>query len=78
MTVDEILRAAMALSDTERTQLAGRLLESVDAEVSEEEAQRLWAVEIERRVRENEELGDDQEDYDAFEVLEELRQQLER
>ena len=47
----EILRSALSLSVNDRAALADRLLASLD-ELDEEEAERLWAEEAQRRFEE--------------------------
>lgn len=47
----EVLRSALSLKVDERAALAERLLASLD-ELSEEEAERLWAEEAQRRLQE--------------------------
>lgn len=49
--LEEVLRKALALEIQDRARLAERLLASLD-ELSEEEAERLWAEEAERRLTE--------------------------
>jgi len=49
--LEEVLRKALALDIQDRARLAERLLASLD-ELSEEEAERLWAEEAERRLKE--------------------------
>lgn len=49
--LEEVLRKALTLDVQDRASLAERLLASLD-EVSEEEAERLWAEEAERRLQE--------------------------
>jgi putative addiction module component (TIGR02574 family) len=49
--LEEVLRNAMSLSVQDRARLAERLLASLD-ELGEEEAERLWAEEAERRLKE--------------------------
>ena len=48
--LDEVLRTALSLDVHDRARLAEKLLASLDA-LSEEEAERLWADEAERRLR---------------------------
>lgn len=48
---EEVLRTALSLSVQDRASLAEKLLASLD-ELSEEEAERLWTDEAERRLRE--------------------------
>ena len=48
---DEVLRTALRLEFRDRARLAEKLLASLDA-LSEEEAERLWADEAERRLEE--------------------------
>ena len=48
MTLEEIAEEALDLPVTARAELAAQLLESLD-ELSEAEADELWAVEAERR-----------------------------
>jgi putative addiction module component (TIGR02574 family) len=52
MSKDEIFRAALALSEDARAELAGQLLESLDdSDQDDEEAiERLWALEAEDRI----------------------------
>ena len=50
-TVDDILRTALTLDVRDRATLAEKLLASLDT-LSEDEADRLWADEAERRLRE--------------------------
>lgn len=47
----EVLRSALSLNLDDRAALAERLLASLD-ELDEEEAQRLWAEEAQRRLQE--------------------------
>ena len=49
--LDEILRNALSLDVRDRAMLAEKLLASLDT-LSEEEAERLWADEAERRLKE--------------------------
>jgi putative addiction module component (TIGR02574 family) len=49
--LDEILRTALSLDVRDRARLAERLLASLDT-LTEEEAERLWADEAERRLAE--------------------------
>jgi len=49
--LEEVLRKALALDIQDRARLAERLLASLD-ELSEDEAERLWAEEAERRLKE--------------------------
>lgn len=49
-SVDELFRAATALSEGERAELAGLLLDSIEGE-PEEGVEAAWAEEIERRIR---------------------------
>ncbi len=49
--LDEILKDALSLGVHDRARLAEKLLESLDT-LSEEEADRLWADEAERRLKE--------------------------
>jgi putative addiction module component (TIGR02574 family) len=49
--LDEVLKSALSLTVEERATLAERLLLSLD-ELSEDEAERLWAEEAERRLHE--------------------------
>jgi putative addiction module component (TIGR02574 family) len=48
--VEEILREASELPETQRAELAGRLLESLEGQ-PEEGVEAAWAEEVERRVR---------------------------
>ena len=48
--VAELFAEARELSETDRTELAGRLLETVDGE-PDADVQAAWAEEIERRIR---------------------------
>ena len=48
--IAELFREAAQLPETERAELAGRLLESLDGE-PDEEVEAAWAEEIERRIR---------------------------
>jgi putative addiction module component (TIGR02574 family) len=51
MSKDEIFRAALALSEDARAELAGQLLDSLDeSDEDEEEIERLWALEAEDRI----------------------------
>jgi putative addiction module component (TIGR02574 family) len=53
MSKDEIFRAALALSDDARAELAGQLLESLDdsdEDLDQEEIERLWALEAQDRI----------------------------
>ena len=49
--LDEVLRAALGLDVQDRARLAETLLASLEA-LSEEEAERLWADEAARRLKE--------------------------
>ena len=49
--LDEILKDALSLDVRDRAKLAEKLLASLDT-LSEEEADRLWADEAERRLKE--------------------------
>jgi putative addiction module component (TIGR02574 family) len=49
--LDEILRTALSLDARDRARLAEQLLASLDT-LTEEEAERLWADEAERRLKE--------------------------
>ncbi len=49
--LDELLREASELSERERAELAGLLLESLEGE-PDEGVEAAWAEEVERRVRE--------------------------
>jgi len=70
-TLRELYEKASQLPDSERAELAGLLIESLDAEV-DDDAEAAWAVEIERRLA----------DFDAGKVKtipwEEVRAQLRR
>lgn len=48
--IEELLREASELPETQRAELAGRLLESLDGQ-PEEGVEAAWAEEVERRVR---------------------------
>ena len=48
--VEELLREACELPETERAELAGRLLDTLDGQ-PEEGIEAAWAEEVERRVR---------------------------
>ena len=48
---DDIFRTAMGLSEAERADLIGALIESLDAEV-EAGVEEAWRIEIERRSKE--------------------------
>jgi putative addiction module component (TIGR02574 family) len=48
--VDELFRQATALSEGERAELAGRLLDSLEGQ-PDEGVEAAWAEEIERRIR---------------------------
>jgi putative addiction module component (TIGR02574 family) len=48
MSIDEIEAEALKLTPQARAKLAGRLLESLEG-LSEEENQRLWVDEVQRR-----------------------------
>ena len=53
MSKDEIFRAALALSENARAELAGQLLGSLDdsdQDLDQEEIERLWALEAEDRI----------------------------
>jgi hypothetical protein len=51
MSKDEIFRAALALSENARAELAGQLLVSLDeSDEDEEEIERLWVLEAEDRI----------------------------
>jgi putative addiction module component (TIGR02574 family) len=51
MSKDEIFRAALALSEDARAELAGQLLESLDdSDEDQEEIERLWVLEAEDRI----------------------------
>ena len=49
-SVDELFREAIELPESERTQLAGLLLETIDGE-PDEAIEDAWDEEVERRVR---------------------------
>ena len=49
---DELLEAAMKLPPEERAALAVKLIESLDGNALNEDAEAAWAAEIERRVQE--------------------------
>ncbi|MGK2858880.1 MAG: addiction module protein [Thermoanaerobaculia bacterium] len=49
--VEELYRAAADLSESDRAELAGLLLESLESE-GDQDVEVAWAQEIERRVRE--------------------------
>ena len=49
--LEEVLRNAISLSVQDRARLAEKLLASLD-ELGEEEAERLWTEEAERRLKE--------------------------
>jgi len=51
-STQELLKAALALSEDERIVLAGELLESVGAETASEEWAASWRAEISRRWQE--------------------------
>ncbi len=51
MTTKEIIAKALKLDLKERAEIAHRLLESLD-ELTDEENERLWAEEADRRVKE--------------------------
>ncbi len=51
MSTDEILAAILALDPKTRAEVAHRIIVSLD-ELSDEENERLWAEEADRRVRE--------------------------
>lgn len=51
VTNEDVLAAALSLDRKERAELAHRLIVSLD-ELSDEENERLWAEEADRRVRE--------------------------
>ena len=64
-----LLEEALQLPTKERAKLAARLLESLDADDSDEDptqVARAWEVEIERRVREVDEGKADLVPWDAF------------
>ncbi|MEK6375339.1 MAG: addiction module protein [Acidobacteriota bacterium] len=48
--IEELLREASELPETQRAELAGRLLESLDGQ-PDEGVEAAWAEEVERRVR---------------------------
>ncbi|MFL6231515.1 MAG: addiction module protein [Thermoanaerobaculia bacterium] len=53
MSKDEIFRAALALSENARAELATQLLESLDdsdEDLDQEEIERLWVLEAEDRI----------------------------
>ncbi len=53
MSKDEIFRAALALSEDARSELAGQLLKSLDdsdQDLEQEEIERLWALEAQDRI----------------------------
>jgi putative addiction module component (TIGR02574 family) len=53
MSKDEIFRAALALSEDARAELAGQLLGSLDdsdQDLDQEEIERLWALEAKDRI----------------------------
>ncbi len=47
----ELLEAALGLQESERAELASRILDSLGHATTDEEVERAWAVEIERRAR---------------------------
>lgn len=47
----ELLEAALGLQESERAELASRILDSLGQATTDEEVERAWAVEIERRAR---------------------------
>lgn len=47
---ESLLREALELSESERAEIAGRLLESIEPE-PDAEVEAAWAAEIDRRVR---------------------------
>lgn len=49
---DKLLREALSLPPEERAALAAKLIESLDGEVVDDDAEAAWAAEIERRVKE--------------------------
>lgn len=49
---DKLLEAAMKLPPEERAALAAKLLESLDDDAVDDDAEAAWAAEIERRVQE--------------------------
>ena len=51
VTAKELLKQALALSESDRASLAGALIESLDPEV-DPGAEQAWETEIARRVRE--------------------------
>ncbi len=48
---DEIFKKALQLDESERAELAGMLIDSIDGDV-EEGAEAAWIIEIERRIAE--------------------------
>jgi putative addiction module component (TIGR02574 family) len=49
--VEELYRAATELSDNERAELAGLLIESLEGQ-TDDNVEAAWAEEVERRIRE--------------------------
>jgi putative addiction module component (TIGR02574 family) len=67
--LETIIRDVLELPLDERARLAGRLLESLD-DLSEEEIERLWLDEAERRVAAH--RAGEMESYPAEEVHQEI------
>jgi len=73
MSIEELESGAMKLDPKARARLAGKLLESLET-LSDEENERLWAEEAERR---DSDLGSDESDGRAADdVLRDARSRL--
>ncbi len=73
MSIEELESEAMKLDPKARARLAGKLLESLET-LSEEESERLWAEEAERR---DSDLDSDEDDGRAADdVLRDARNRL--
>ncbi len=72
MSVEELVSEAMKLDPKARARLAGKLLESLEA-LTEEESERLWAEEGQRR---DSDSDADKGDRSADEVLRDARRRL--
>lgn len=72
----EVVKEALSLPAPQRAQIAGRLLESLDDEPFDPDAERLWAAEIEARA-----AAYDRGEVTAIDgdkVMEDARQRLRR
>jgi len=72
----ELLERALELPATQRAAIAQRLLESLDAEAPDSDADEAWADEIERRAAAYD--RGEMEASDAGEAIERVRQSLGR